>query len=65
VVVVVVVVREYLFVYDTQIECQQMPTLDLDIVGHSTDSMDSVLVEFEFHSKFHQNCFVNFAGPSA
>jgi hypothetical protein len=35
---VVVVVREYLFV--------ETPTLDLDIIGHSTHSVDSVVVEF-------------------
>jgi hypothetical protein len=52
-------------------------TIDtLRIVGHSMDSMDSVrwnsvegnsciLAEFEFCSKFHWNCFVNLAGPSA
>jgi hypothetical protein len=44
--VVVVVVREYLFVDDIQIERRQTPMLNLDIVGHSMDSMDSVLVEF-------------------
>jgi hypothetical protein len=44
--VVVVVVRECLFVDDAQIERRQTPTLDLDVVGHSTDSVDSVPVEF-------------------
>jgi hypothetical protein len=44
--VLVVVVREYLFVDDAQIERRQMPMLDLDIIGHSTDSVDSVPVEF-------------------
>jgi hypothetical protein len=44
--VVVVVVRECLFVDDAQIEHRQMPMLDLDVVGRSTDSVDSVPVEF-------------------
>jgi hypothetical protein len=34
--------RVCLFVDDTQIEWRQTPTLDLDVVGHSTDSADSV-----------------------
>jgi hypothetical protein len=29
-------------VYDAQIERRQTPTLDLGIMGHSTDSADSV-----------------------
>jgi hypothetical protein len=44
--VVVVVVRVCLFVDDTQIERRRLPMLDLDVVGHSTDSVDSVPVEF-------------------
>jgi hypothetical protein len=31
-----------LFVDDTQIERRHLPTLDLDMVGHSTDSAESV-----------------------
>jgi hypothetical protein len=36
--------RRCLFVDDIQIERRRLPTLDLDIVGHSTNSADSVPV---------------------
>jgi hypothetical protein len=40
--VVVVIEEECLFVDNVQIERRRLPTLDLDIVGHSADSADSV-----------------------
>jgi hypothetical protein len=35
--------KMYLFVDNTQIEHQHTPMLHLDVIRHSTDSMDSIL----------------------
>jgi hypothetical protein len=50
-----------------------MPTLDLDTLHipripfrcNSVEGNSCIPAEFEFHSKFRRNFFINFAGPSA